>query len=114
MSSSAARATRSDKQIEPLTDNKMVRLPGAAPGWTSPLQRRRSGAKRRASSLVASDLSAHQFALLHQRVSLDPLCLPLRAQAADQRRSAFSGCRPDDNVVSTTCPAETAPAPHAF
>ena len=27
-----------NEQIEPLTDNKTVRLPGAAPGWTSPLQ----------------------------------------------------------------------------
>jgi hypothetical protein len=36
-----------NEQIEPLTDNKTVRLPGAAPGWTSPLRRRRSGAKRR-------------------------------------------------------------------
>src|SRR6266851_6253118 len=38
-----------NEQIESLTDNKAVRLPGAAPGWTSPLQRRRSGAKRRTS-----------------------------------------------------------------
>jgi hypothetical protein len=57
MSSSAARVTRSDKQIEPLTDNKTVRLPGAAPGWTSPLQRRRCGAKRRTSGVAASNPS---------------------------------------------------------
>ena len=43
-----------NEQIEPLTDNKTVRLPGAAPGWTSPLQRRRSGAKRRTSGAAAS------------------------------------------------------------
>jgi hypothetical protein len=41
-------------QIEPLTDNKTVRLPGAAPGWTPPLRRRRSGAKRRMSGAAAS------------------------------------------------------------
>ena len=43
-----------NEQIEPLTDNKTVRLPGAAPGWTSPLLRRRSGAKRRTSGAAAS------------------------------------------------------------
>jgi hypothetical protein len=43
-----------NEQIEPLTDNKTVRLPGAAPGWTSPLQRGRSGAKRRTSGAAAS------------------------------------------------------------
>jgi len=42
------------EQIEPLTDNKTVRLPGAAPGWTSPLQRRWSGAKRGTSGAAAS------------------------------------------------------------
>jgi hypothetical protein len=42
-----------NEQIEPLTDNKTVRLPGAAPGWTSPLLRRRSGAKRRTSGAAA-------------------------------------------------------------
>jgi hypothetical protein len=36
-----------NEQFEPPTDNKTVRQPGAAPGWTSPLQRRRSGAQRR-------------------------------------------------------------------
>jgi len=45
-------------QIEPLTDNKTVRLPGAAPGWTSPLQRRRSGAKRRTSGREHSAAAA--------------------------------------------------------
>jgi hypothetical protein len=44
---SAARATIGNEQIELLTDNKTVRLPGTAPGWSSPLQRWRSGAKRR-------------------------------------------------------------------
>ena len=43
-----------NEQIEPRTDNKTVRQPGAAPGWTSPLQRRRSGAKRRTSGAAAS------------------------------------------------------------
>ncbi len=43
-----------NEQIEPLTDNKTVRQSGTAPGWTSPLQRRRSGAKRRTSGAAAS------------------------------------------------------------
>ena len=42
-----------NEQIEPLTDNKTVRLPGAAPGWTLPLQRR-SGAKRSTSGAAES------------------------------------------------------------
>src|SRR6266404_2959901 len=46
-----------NEQIEPLTDNKTVRLPGAAPGWRSPLQWRRSGAKRRTSGAAASNPS---------------------------------------------------------
>jgi hypothetical protein len=46
-----------NEQIEPLTDNETVRLPGAAPGRTSPLQRRRSGAKRRTSGAAASNPS---------------------------------------------------------
>jgi hypothetical protein len=45
-----------NEQIEPLTDNKMVRLSGAAPGWTLPRKaRRRSGAKRRTSGATASN-----------------------------------------------------------
>src|SRR5260221_6973703 len=50
-----------NEQIEPLTDNKTVRLPGAAPGWKSPLQRRRSGAKRRTSGAVASNPSGRSI-----------------------------------------------------
>jgi hypothetical protein len=47
-----------NEQIEPLTDNKTVRLPGAAPGWTSPRKaRRRSGAKRRTRGPQASKQS---------------------------------------------------------
>jgi hypothetical protein len=51
-----------NEQIEHLMDNETVRLPGASPGWTSPLQRRRSGAKRRTSGAAASNpLRAHQL-----------------------------------------------------
>ena len=50
-----------NEQIEPLTDNKTVRLPGAAPGWTSPLQWRRSGAKRRTSGAATSNPSGRSI-----------------------------------------------------
>ena len=50
-----------NEQIEPLTDNKTVRLPGAAPGRTSPLLRRRSGAKRRTSGAAASNPSGRSI-----------------------------------------------------
>ncbi len=99
-----------NEQIEPLTDNKMVRLPGAAPGRTSPRQRRRSGAKRRTSGAAASNPSgrANQISLKAPNTRLD----------RQLRRASYIAIRQLSNVRAapqvTTLKALLLPTPRCF
>jgi len=99
-----------NEQIEPLTDNKMVRLPGAAPGRTSPRQRRRSGAKRRTSGAAASNPSgrANQISLKAPNTRLD----------RQLRRASYIAIRQLSNVRAapqvTTLKVLLLPTPNCF
>ncbi len=94
-----------NEQIEPLTDNKMVRLPGAAPGRTSPRQRRRSGAKRRTSGAAASNPSG-------------PLKAPNTRLDRQLRRASYIAIRQLSNVRAapqvTTLKALLLPTPRCL
>jgi hypothetical protein len=99
-----------NEQIEPLTDNKTVRLPGAAPDWTSPLLRRRSGAKRRMRGAAASNPSgrANQISLKAPNTRLD----------RQLRRASYIAIRQLSNVRAapqvTTLKALLLPTPRCL